>query len=93
MAVKKTTLMLDAAVYDALRAKAIARGQSVSALVTEAIRRFVSVPEPPAAPAPELPVVPIGRLLISPGAFNSNATREAFLDAIELAERGVEGLR
>lgn len=41
MAAKKTTLMIDDGLYADVRRRAAERGESVSAIVSEAIRRYI----------------------------------------------------
>ena len=85
--------MVEASVYEAVRIKAAARGQSISSVVTEALRRFLSAPETRPPSKVDLPLVPLGRLLVSPEVLQSNARMQEHLDNASLLEGGLDKLR
>jgi hypothetical protein len=74
----KTTLVLDDALVDRVRARAKERGVSMSSVVEEAIVRMLAEPAVPAAREPlDLPSFPMGEFLVD------ITNRDALFDALD----------
>jgi Ribbon-helix-helix protein, copG family len=74
----KTTLVLDDALVDRVRARAKERGVSMSSVVEEAIVRMLAEPAVPASREPlDLPSFPMGEFLVD------ITNRDALFDALD----------
>lgn len=84
--------MLDSALYDALRKRAVDKGLSVSAAIAEAVRRFLSEPEPKRNV--KLPIVPLKACKL-PKHIDPNSSSQilGYLDEQDMIEHGIQKLR
>jgi ribbon-helix-helix CopG family protein len=70
---KRTTLVLDAALYAALKRRAATEGRTLTDVVERALRLGLSAPSPARRPRVALPSYDLGPFLVRPG--ESDAAR------------------